>query len=376
LAIYFHIPFCKQACHYCDFHFSTHLKGKSALVAALGREVELQQGYMGAGAVVSSIYFGGGTPSLLTAAELDGLLGQVRHHFDLAPEVEITLEANPDDLTADKLDQLLASGINRLSIGIQSFHAPHLAWMNRAHTVVQASQSVRMAQAAGFENLSVDLIFGIPAANHSILVADLAQFMDLNVAHLSAYCLTIEPKTAFGNWVRKGRLKPVGEDFAAQQFEMVASALTAVGYEHYEIASYAKPGRYSRHNTNYWKKGPYLGLGPSAHSYDGQHRQFNVANNGQYVRAIEQGSIPAERETLSPTDHLNEYLMTSLRTQWGCDLNYVQAQFGYDLRQKEAQQLANWLDLGLITRHNEVIYLTLPGKMVADELAAKLFAVA
>ncbi len=345
-------------------------------MAALGREVELRQDYLGSGSVVSSIYFGGGTPSLLTDAELGSLLGRVSDHFDLASEAEITLEANPDDLTADQLDQLRASGINRLSIGIQSFHAPHLTWMNRAHTVAQASQCVRLAQAAGFENLSVDLIFGIPAADHSILEADLAQFLSLNVPHLSAYCLTIEPKTAFGNWVRKGRMKPAGEEFAAQQFEMVANALTAEGYEHYEISNYAKPGRYSRHNTNYWKKGPYLGLGPSAHSYDGQHRQFNVPNNGQYVRALEQGSIPAERETLRPTDHLNEYLMTSLRTQWGCDLNYVEAQFGYDLRQKEAQQLANWIDLGLITRHNEVIYLTLSGKMVADELASKLFVVA
>jgi oxygen-independent coproporphyrinogen III oxidase len=375
LAIYFHIPFCKQACHYCDFHFSTQLGGKSALVEALAQEIGLQKRFFPAHAPISSVYFGGGTPSLLTAGELDRLLAEVRTHFELAPEVEITLEANPDDLTAAKLDQLRASGVNRLSIGIQSFHGPHLTWMNRAHNAAQAAQCVRLAQAAGFTNLTADLIFGIPSPSHAVLADDLAKLIDLGVPHLSAYCLTIEPQTAFGNWLRKGKLKPAGEDFAAQQFEMVAHALTGAGYEHYEISNYARPGHYSRHNTNYWKKGPYLGLGPSAHSYDGQYRYANVANNARYVRAIGEGQVPAEREVLRPNDHLNEYLMTSLRTQWGCDLGYVYAQFGHDLAQTEAPRLARWETSGLITRRNQVVFLTIQGMLVADELAAELFVV-
>jgi oxygen-independent coproporphyrinogen III oxidase len=373
LALYFHIPFCKQACHYCDFHFSTQLRGKASLVAALAREVELRRDFFPDPAPLASVYFGGGTPSLLDQAELDRLLDQVAKHFALAPGAEVTLEANPDDLTAAKLAQLRASGINRLSIGIQSFHGPHLAWANRAHTAAQATACVPLAQAAGFANLSVDLIFGLPAPDHGVLEADLAQLLALRVPHVSAYCLTIEPKTAFGNWLRRGQLQPVPEDYAAQQFELVAGALAGAGYEHYEISNYAQPGHYSRHNTNYWKKGPYLGLGPSAHSYDGQHRYANVANNAQYVRAIGQGQVPAERETLTPTDHLNEYLMTSLRTQWGCDLAHVRARYGHDLARTEAARLASWQAQGLLTVEAGVVRLTLRGQLVADQLAAELF---
>ncbi|MCU0448221.1 MAG: radical SAM family heme chaperone HemW [Bernardetiaceae bacterium] len=372
-SLYFHIPFCKQACHYCDFHFSTLATGQPEMVAALLHELELQRDFFGPSPELQSVYFGGGTPSLLAPEQLGRLLGRASALFALAPEAEITLEANPDDLDEAKLAALRQLGINRLSIGIQSFHGPHLQWMNRAHNAQQALQCVPLAQRAGFHNLTIDLIYGIPAADHTVWQADLAQGLQLDVPHISAYCLTIEPRTAFGRWAAKGRLQPAPDEFAAHQFDLLADTLLAAGYEHYEISNFARPGFYSRHNRHYWKQGPYLGIGPSAHSYNGQYRQYNVANNARYVRALAQGQVPAEREHLTRANHINEYLMTSLRTQWGCDLAYLKTTYGHDLRTEAAATLAQWQTRGLIRLNQNSLTLTRAGQLLADGLAAELF---
>ncbi|QIL76636.1 radical SAM family heme chaperone HemW [Hymenobacter sp. HDW8] len=372
--LYLHIPFCKQACHYCDFHFSTSMALKGRLVDALVREVELRRDYLGPEATLDTIYFGGGTPSLLTAAELDTLFGAIHQQFKIAPQAEITLEANPDDLTADKLRELAASPINRLSIGLQSFHEPHLRLMNRAHSAVESARCVRLAQDAGFENISVDLIYGVPAPDHRIWEQDMASAFALNVPHLSCYALTIEPDTVFGRRLRKGQFTPPPDDFVAQHFEMLLAQITAHGYEQYEISNFCRPGRESRHNSNYWRGVPYLGLGPSAHSFDGTSREFAVANNMRYVTSLlEQNEVPTTREVLSPTDRANEYLMTSLRTARGCDLVRLRQEFGVDLRAQRTEYLRDLEQNQWATLHDEVLILTDQGKLLADHITLELF---
>lgn len=257
-AIYVHIPYCKQACHYCDFHFSTNASTKTQMVEAICKEITLQSNYL-EGKVLQSIYFGGGTPSLLSEQELGNILETIRLIFPIDKNPEITLEANPDDLSPIKLRELKNLGINRLSIGIQSFHEPFLAWTNRTHHAEQAENCVKLAQDIGFENITIDLMYAFPAENHAIWHSDLQKALALGVPHISAYCLTIEPKTVFGNWQRKGKIQPINEEFSAQQFEILVNTLVANGFEHYEISNFAKPPYYSRHNTNYWKKGTYLG---------------------------------------------------------------------------------------------------------------------
>ncbi|SMB84466.1 oxygen-independent coproporphyrinogen III oxidase [Hymenobacter roseosalivarius DSM 11622] len=372
--LYLHIPFCKQACHYCDFHFSTSLGLKGKLVEALARELELRRDYLSPQATLDTIYFGGGTPSLLTAAELDTLFAAIHRHFKIAPQAEITLEANPDDLTADKLRELAASPINRLSIGLQSFHEPHLRLMNRAHSATDSARCVRLAQEAGFENISVDLIYGVPAPDHSIWEQDMAAAFALQVPHLSCYALTIEPDTVFGRRLRKGQFTPPPDEFVARQFEMLLAEIAAHGYEQYEISNFCRPGRESRHNSNYWRGVPYLGLGPSAHSFDGTSREFAVANNTRYVTSLlEQNEVPATRETLSPTDRANEYLMTSLRTARGCDLARLRQEFGVDLRTQCADYLHGLQENHWATLHNDVLVLTDQGKLLADHITLELF---
>ncbi|MCB2406485.1 radical SAM family heme chaperone HemW [Hymenobacter lucidus] len=372
--IYLHIPFCKQACHYCDFHFSTSMGLKGQLVEALVRELEIRRDYLGPAPILETIYFGGGTPSLLTAAELDALFEAIYRHFTVAPGVEITLEANPDDLTPAKLRELAASPINRLSIGLQSFHEPHLRLMNRAHSATESTTAVLSAQDAGFENISVDLIYGVPAPDHSLWEQDMAQAFALNVPHLSCYALTIEPDTVFGRRLRKGTFLAPPDDFVARQFEMLLAALPDQGYEQYEISNFCRPGRESRHNSNYWRGVPYLGLGPSAHSFDGRSRQYAVANNPQYVTAVlERNEVPATIETLSPTDRANEYLMTSLRTAHGCDLDYLQYQLGTDLRTDRAAYLGELVQNGWATLHGTRLVLTNQGKLLADQITLELF---
>ena len=374
--LYLHIPFCKQACHYCDFHFSTSLGLKEQFVEAIIKELALRHRYLPeASAPLETIYFGGGTPSLLTGAELARIFAAIHTHFAVSPQAEITLEANPDDLSPAKLAELAASPVNRLSIGLQSFHEPHLRLMNRAHSALESGQAVRAAQAAGFENISVDLIYGVPAASHNIWEEDLARLLELGVPHVSAYALTIEPDTAFGRRLKKGTFVAPPEEFVAHQFETLLARLRAHGYEQYEISNFCQPGRESRHNANYWRGVPYLGLGPSAHSFDGRSRQYAVANNPQYVAAVlERGEVPATVEQLSPLDQANEYLLTTLRTSRGCDLAHLRDTLGLDLLAGRADYLASLAAQGMATLDGGVLRLTDAGKLLADHITLELFA--
>ncbi|CAN5884682.1 radical SAM family heme chaperone HemW [soil metagenome] len=370
--IYLHIPFCKQACHYCDFHFSTSMRNKDAIVAAICREAVLRQDYLGQ-EPVGTVYFGGGTPSLLSQAELLQIFETLHHYYPILPDAEITLEANPDDLMPAKLRELQATPVNRLSIGLQSFHDPHLRLMNRAHTAGESLTSVQEAQQAGFSNITVDLIYGIPAPDHSLWLRDLDQLFRLEVQHVSCYALTIEPQTVFGHRTRKGTFTPGEEEFVARQFEILTERMREEGFGQYEISNFCRPGFESRHNGNYWRQVPYLGLGPSAHSFRGASRQYNVASNARYLQALQQDQIPATVEELTPEDQANEYVMTTLRTSWGCDLRVVRERYGLDLAATQAPYLRDLAERGLLRREEEVLYLTDPGKLLADQIALDLF---
>ncbi|SFC39435.1 oxygen-independent coproporphyrinogen-3 oxidase [Flexibacter flexilis DSM 6793] len=371
--IYLHIPFCKQACYYCDFHFSTNTQLKADLVAAMRQELQLQKNYL-QGQTIETIYFGGGTPSLLSQAELDSLLETIYQHFSVTAQPEISLEANPDDLNLEKIRSLQATGINRLSIGIQTFNNENLTYLHRAHNATQASLCVQQAQDTGISNISIDLIYAIPHPDTTrIWEQDLATAIGLGVPHISSYCLTIESRTAFGNWLKNGKIKPIDEDTAALHFEMLTDRLTAAGFEHYEVSNFAQPEMYSRHNTSYWQQKPYLGVGPSAHSFDLVSRQYNVANNAQYIKALQQNEIPATKEILSRADRVNEYILTTLRTQWGCDLSYLATNLDLNLAETAAQQLQQWQANGWATLSGNVLKLTTQGKLLADGLASDLF---
>lgn len=347
---------------------------KSRLVDALVQELKLRRDYLGTAPTIETIYFGGGTPSLLTEAELNTIFTAIYQYFTVSSQAEITLEANPDDLTSTKLRELVASPVNRLSIGLQSFHEPHLRLMNRAHSATESLTGVRMAQDAGFENISVDLIYGVPAPDHRIWEHDMQQVFDLRVPHLSCYALTIEPDTVFGRRLRKGTFVAPPDDFVAQQFELLLAGMRTHGYEQYEISNFCLPGRESRHNSNYWRGVPYLGLGPSAHSFDGGSRQYAVANNTQYVTALlERGEVPATYEVLSPLDRANEYLMTSLRTARGCDLAYLRDTLGLDLATQQASYLQQLSQNGWATLQAETLVLTDAGKLLADQITLELF---
>ncbi|MCJ8163870.1 radical SAM family heme chaperone HemW [Pontibacter sp. E15-1] len=370
--IYLHIPFCKQACHYCDFHFSTSMGLKEQTVQAIARELELRHQYL-RGQPVHTIYFGGGTPSLLSQQELQLLLETAKRLFIVSEDAEITLEANPDDLTPAKLQELKAAGINRLSIGLQSFHGPHLQLMNRAHSATESLQCVKDAQAAGFHNITVDLIYGIPAPDHQVWQRDLETLFALGVPHASCYALTVEPATVLGRWSKQGTFTPAEDDFTARQFEILLGQMARHGYVQYEISNFCLPGHESRHNSNYWRGVHYLGVGPSAHSFNGVSRQYNVAHNRKYTDALALGQIPFEIETLSLADQANDYLLTSLRTIWGCDLQRISTAYGYDFRVTHAGYLQELQEKGLAHMAEEVLYLTDAGKLLADQITLELF---
>jgi len=372
LHLYLHIPFCRQACHYCDFHFSTNTSGKRAVVEAIAQEIVLRASYLPE-RKLETIYFGGGTPSLLDEPELDLLLSTIRDQFEIDVDAEITLEANPDDLNKQKIQQLAKAGINRLSIGIQSFHEPHLTLLNRIHSAAEAEICVKWAQDAGINNISIDLIYAIPAPDHSILESDMKKAFEMSISHISAYCLTIEPQTAFGSWLKKKKIKPIDEEFAARQFEILVSTLSQNGYEQYEISNFARNEQYSLHNSSYWKQRPYLGVGPSAHSYNGVSREYNVSNNAKYLASIRQSIIPSTYEDLSLEDRTNEYLLTGLRTKWGVkqsELHTLSA--GKFILQHEAE-LQNMVKNGWISMDKKTILLTASGKLFADRIASDLF---
>jgi len=341
-------------------------------VEAIAKEIILRKSYL-PGNELETIYLGGGTPSLLDTFELNFLLETIRTQFSVHPNAEITLEANPDDLNKEKLVQLHAAGINRLSIGIQSFHEPHLKHLNRIHDAYEAGNCVKLAQDAGINNISIDLIYAIPAPDHSILEQDIQKAFELDVAHISAYCLTIEPQTAFGSWLKKKQIKPIDEEFAARQFEILTAGLAAKGYEQYEISNFARNGQYSRHNSSYWKQRPYLGVGPSAHSYNTVSREYNVSNNAQYLAALEQNKIPSTIEILSAADQTDEYLLTGLRTNGGCQLSILNTLSNNQFELQNRAEISQMAQKGWLYTDNETILLTQAGKLFADRVASELF---
>lgn len=369
--IYIHIPFCKQACHYCDFHFSTSLKYKDDLIQALVKEIELQKNYLG-GETIETIYFGGGTPSLLEAGEINLLLDNITRLHTVIANAEITLEANPDDLHKTKLQALLQTPVNRFSIGIQSFFDDDLLWMNRAHRAEESESAVKRAQDMGFENLTVDLIYGYPLLTDQKWKHNLDKVFELGIPHVSSYSMTVEPNTALASFIGKKKQPAMNDQQSAEQFNVLINAMQANGFEHYEISNFCKPGHYSRHNSNYWRGVKYLGIGPSAHSYNGEARQWNIANNAKYIEGIIKDNLPAETEILSENDRLNEYIMTSLRTIWGLDLdklNTIAAAASIPLL-ITAQE---YFERGWIAQKEKTIYLTQSGKLYADQIAAGLF---
>jgi len=372
--IYFHIPFCKQACHYCDFHFSTSVKYRDEMVAALCREVALQSDYLaGRNATIETIYFGGGTPSLLAAADIDKLIGAAGDYFAIHPDAEITIEANPDDLDDAYVASLRTTPVNRFSIGIQSFFEEDLRWMNRAHNAAEAQEAIKRVQDAGYNMITADLIYGYPLLTGSKWLSNIGRLVDMGIPHISAYGMTVEPRTVLAASIRKGRQLPMDEEQAATQFNQLMDALAAAGFIHYEISNFAQPGNYARHNSNYWKGVPYIGIGPSAHSFDSHTRQWNVRNNAQYIKAIQAGSVPYKKEILSNVEEVNEYIMTSLRTIWGLDLDVVERRFGVRHRNALKAALPRFAATGDITLERSVATLTRKGKLFADHIAAELF---
>ncbi len=370
--IYLHIPFCRQACHYCDFHFSTQVKTMADLLQAMRQELRAKRNYL-ENEKIETIYFGGGTPSLVPTDDLRHLLDDIFTLFPVAENPEITLEANPDDLTLHKLIELGQTPINRLSIGIQSFRNEDLLWMNRAHNATQADFSVKCAQDRGFENITIDLIYSIPGLSNRDWLENIRKAIDLQVQHISAYSLTIEPKTAFGHQLSKQELKPVDEQTSSDHFTTLVHELARSGYEQYEVSNFCKPGMQSKHNSAYWLGKKYLGIGPSAHSFNGISRQWNVANNPRYAKGWMTGNPEFEIETLDERTRLNEYLMTRLRTTWGVDLEYIQSTFNIDLWQIENEFLQGLMHDGLMTKENATIKLTTRGLLQADRIASELF---
>jgi oxygen-independent coproporphyrinogen-3 oxidase len=365
--IYIHIPFCRQACHYCNFHFATSLQHKDELMAALVREIGLQKDYLEK-EPLETIYFGGGTPSLLTSEEIGKMMRKIRDCFIIGPGTEITLEANPDDITEEKLSGWKEAGINRLSIGIQSFYQEDLEWMNRAHTATQAVNNLQLA-VKHFENTSIDLIYGTPQLTDEKWRHNVEKAISLNIPHLSCYALTVEPKTPLHKMIRQHQSGDIDPASQSNQFLLLMEWLGSAGYEHYEISNFARPGWRSRHNSSYWQGKKYLGIGPSAHSFNGISRQWNISNNTIYIASIGKAVVPFEKEDLTVIQKWNEYIMTSLRTQEGLDLE----QLPEVSRLKLKIASRKYTGTGLMTLVNNSLILTKEGKLLADGIAADLF---
>ena len=369
--IYIHIPFCKQACYYCDFHFSTNVNTKTELIDAILKEIVLRRDYVEC-EEIETIYFGGGTPTLLSAKELELILNQLRNIFAVKKEVEITIEANPDDLNKTYLRALKKVGFNRLSIGIQSFNDRLLKFFNRAHDSNAAKEAVLLARQAGFENISIDLIFGVPDQSLDDLKTDLRLALELSIPHMSIYGLTIEEDTVFGKWEKTKKLQPIEEELAAEHLECIMTTLQAHNYSQYEISNFSLPAAQSKHNSSYWKSKKYLGIGPAAHSYNQTSRQFNIAHNTKYINAIKSGIVPFEEEILSQTDQINETIMVQIRLIEGISLSNLQERFGFDLTEEKSKYLSNYLFQEMIEIKNEHLVLTEKGKLLADFITENL----
>ncbi len=371
--IYIHIPFCKQACHYCDFHFSTNMEKKSRMIEALRSELELRKKEF-EGVPVETIYFGGGTPSVLETEEIEAIVGTIREHYRVADLAEVTLEANPDDLSKTKIIQLSKSSINRLSIGIQSFDEEDLKLMNRAHRAREAIASIEAASEI-FNNISIDLIYGMPNMTNDRWKQNIEMALSFNIQHISSYALTVEPKTALAHLIKKGSVPALDDAVAQEHFHILIDTLEAAGYVHYETSNFGRPGFYSRNNTAYWQGKKYLGIGPSAHSYDGKRRGWNIDNNSKYLKAIQAGWLPMETETLTKIDRYNEYVMTGLRTVWGVSLSRIESEFGQQYLEYALQQAGPHLQNHLLYMDSDALLVAKKGKFLADGIASDLFMV-
>lgn len=370
--IYIHIPFCKQACFYCDFHFSTNTKYVDQMVAAIAKELVLKSNLFKE-QTVATVYFGGGTPSLLSVASIQYLIQTIQENYQVSNQPEITLEANPDDLSEEKIIDLSKTPINRLSIGVQSFFDKELTMMNRAHNAANVQTSLAISSQY-FKNITIDLIYGIPGLTEVEWRENIKKAMNFGVNHISSYALTVEEKTALSHLIQKGKYPILSEHLAAQHFEILVEELTKNGFDHYEISNFGKPGFYSKHNQSYWQGVPYLGFGPSAHSFLENKRFWNISNNQKYIQSIQKGIVPQEVEVLSEKDRFNEYLMTGLRTIWGVSLDRIQQEFGEDVLLQLKKQLIPYVTNGTLElTSNKILKTTTKGKFLADGIAADLF---
>ena len=370
--IYIHIPFCKHKCNYCNFYSLASTRNMDEVALAIVSEIEQRKGYL-TGHYVETIYFGGGTPSIIEISDIENILKAIYRNFPVDKEVEITLEANPDDLSPEKLSALKNSGINRLSIGIQSFRQEDLDFLSRTHTSSQVSQCIKDAKQAGFHNLSIDLIYGIPTLSDEGWRNNLERAFSLGISHISAYSLTVENKTPLEVMIRKGKMKPVDENLSLSHYHILSRLMQQNGYEHYEISNFCLSGAYSRHNTAYWQSKPYLGVGPSAHSYNGTSRCWNVANLVKYIETAASGNVESEQEQLSIVTQLNEYIMTSLRTMWGCNLELVKQKFGEVVAEKLHADALIYMEKNQMIYKEGKLILTPEGRLFADGISAELF---
>ncbi|PSG89952.1 radical SAM family heme chaperone HemW [Aurantibacter aestuarii] len=369
--IYIHIPFCKQACHYCDFHFSTSLNKKDELISALKKEIRLRKDEFKS-ETVETIYFGGGTPSLLTNLELESIIQSVYETYKVAEFPEITLEANPDDLSKERLIELSKSPINRLSIGIQSFFEADLKLMNRAHNSEESKKCI--AEAVNyFDNISIDLIYGVPNATNEQWIENIETALSFGVPHISSYALTVEPKTALASMIKQGKIDNVDDEKAQEQFYILKETLEKADFEHYELSNFAKKGYYSKNNSAYWLGKKYIGIGPSAHSFNGKQRSWNISNNIKYIKALQEDHLPCDIETLSDTDRYNEYIMTGLRTIWGVNLNRVEKEFGKENLNYLLAQATPYITQELLYIEASTLKTTRKGQFLSDGIASELF---
>ncbi len=369
--VYIHIPFCKQACHYCDFHFSTSMKKKTDMVLALAKELHLRSREF-KNETIETIYFGGGTPSVLTLEEIQFLLDAVYKNYQVVENPEITLEANPDDLSIDRIVDFAQSPINRLSIGIQSFFEDDLQMMNRAHNAAEAKNCLAEATKY-FDNISVDLIYGIPGMSNESWIRNIEAALLFGIPHISSYALTVEPKTALKKLIQTGKIAQPNDDVAQEQFSILVEMLKERGFIHYELSNFGKPNYFSKNNSAYWLGKKYLGIGPSAHSYDGVSRSWNVSNNSLYLKSIQDDLLPSEAETLSIHDRYNEYIMTGLRTIWGVDLKRIEIEFGLETLIYLKKQSAKFLVDDLLSIDGDILKTTGKGKFLTDGIASHLF---
>lgn len=369
--IYIHIPFCKQACHYCDFHFSTSLKKKDEMILALAKEIEMRKSEFHE-EIVETIYFGGGTPSILPIADLKFLIDEVCRNYKVSENPEITVEANPDDLSEERIIELSNNKVNRLSIGIQSFFEDDLKLMNRAHNSDEAQKCLEIATQY-FDNISLDLIYGIPGSSNEKWKQNIEKALSFGIPHISSYALTVEPKTALDKFIQKGVIKAPDDEVAQEQFHILVETLQEKGFIHYELSNFSKPDYFSKNNSSYWLGKKYIGIGPSAHSYDGLNRGWNISNNTLYIKSIQENKIPIETENLTETDRYNEYIMTGLRTIWGVSLARIQQEFGGKYLTYLNKQSAKFIADDLLSLSDGILTTTKKGKFLTDGIASDLF---